>query len=188
MKQAKTKLLIIAITLGIVISCKKETKSKTEVLPGTETVQTEETSDLSQEEIDQALGEVFNDQIEMEIDETVFVVDNGTNRVNEEMTAGIMKMLAPYPYEEFKKKVESEPESQNGMTSLGVKEMMLENKKVLVQKSMTVDEVGDKMIMIMHAFPAEDKTIMISSFYMEKEESKYLPLIEKSVASARLRP
>ncbi|GAA4275821.1 hypothetical protein [Aquimarina mytili] len=181
------KFLTIITTAVFIISCGKETKSKTESLPGTEDLHSEETSDVTQQEIDQALGEVFNDQIEMEIDESVFVVDNGSNRVNEEMTAGIMKMLAPQPYLEFKKKLEAEPENQNGMTSLGIEEVELGDKKVLVQKSMTVDEVGDKMIMMMHAFPAGNKTIMISSFFMQEEESKYLPLIEKSVVSARLR-
>lgn len=180
------KIVIITI-FGVIVACKNEKRANTETLPGIETQQAEETHEATPEEVDQVLGEVFNDNIEMEIDETVFVVDNGTNRVNEEMTAGIMKMLAPQPYEEFKKKVEGEPENQNGMTLLSIEEIEIDGKKVLVQKSMTVDEVGDKMIMVMHAMPAGNKTIMISSFYMEQEESKYLPLIEKSVLSARLK-
>ena len=64
----------------------------------------------------------------------------------------------------------------------------LEGKKVLYQRSTTVDDAGDEMMMVMHAFSAgEQNTIMISSYYPKAEENKYLPLIEKSVLSARLR-
>ena len=66
--------------------------------------------------------------------------------------------------------------------------LALEGKKVLYQRSTTVDDAGDEMMMVMHAFSAgEQNTIMISSYYPKAEENKYLPLIEKSVLSARLR-
>ncbi|SEL69297.1 hypothetical protein SAMN04487910_3064 [Aquimarina amphilecti] len=180
------RIFLIAIMFLSVISCGKENRSKKETLKGTEPITTE-TEENNSEELQDALGGLFNDEIVMEIDETVFVVDNGTNRANEDMSAGIMKMLAPQPYDAFKEKIMKEPEEQNGVTSLGVKETEIEGRKVLVQKSMTLDETGDKMIMIMYALPAGEKTIMISSYFMEKEESKYLPLIEKSVVTAQLK-
>ncbi|WP_299434352.1 hypothetical protein [uncultured Aquimarina sp.] len=155
-------------------------------MEGTEPIVSETKEEIA-EEVENAMGDIFSDQIAMEIDETVFVVDNGTNRANEDMSAGIMKMLAPQPYDTFKEKMMNEPEEQNGVTSLGIEETELEGRKVLVQKSMTTDEVGDKMIMMMHALPAGEKTIMISSYFMEKEASKYLPLIEKSVITAKLK-
>ncbi|MDH7447707.1 hypothetical protein [Aquimarina sp. 2201CG14-23] len=176
----------LIIIMMSIISCGKETKSKTETLEGTEPI-VSETKEQVSEEAQNAIGDIFNDQIAMDVDETIFVIDNGTNRATEDMSAGIMKMLAPQPYEIFKERMMSEPESQNGVTSLGLEETELEGKKVLVQKSMTIDQAGDKMIMMMHALPAGDKTIMISSYFMEKEESKYLPLIEKSVLTAKLK-
>lgn len=177
---------LITILFLSTISCGKDTKSKTETLKGTEPIISETKEEIT-EEVENAMGDIFSDQIAMEVDETVFVVDNGTNRANEDMSAGIMKMLAPQPYDTFKERMMEEPEEQNGVTSLGIEETEIEGRKVLVQKSMTVDEVGDKMIMMMHALPAGEKTIMISSYFMEKEESKYLPLIEKSVVTAKLK-
>ncbi|WP_299247195.1 hypothetical protein [uncultured Aquimarina sp.] len=180
------RIFLVVIALLSVISCGKETKSKTETLEGTEPIVTETKEEIS-EEVQDAMGGLFNDEITMEVDETVFVVDNGTNRANEDMSVGIMKMLAPQSYDAFKERMMKEPEEQNGVTSLSLKEVELEGRKVLVQKSMTLDETGDKMIMTMHAMPAGEKTIMISSYFMEKEESKYLPLIEKSVITAKLK-
>ncbi len=177
---------LVTIVFLSIISCGKDTKSKKETLQGTDSIVTETKEEMS-EDVQNALGDLFNDEITMEVDETVFVIDNGTNRANEDMSAGIMKMLAPQPYNEFKERVMNESVEQNGVTSLGIEETELEGRKVLVQKSMTVDEVGDKMIMMMYALPAGEKTIMISSYFMEKEESKYLPLIEKSVATAKLK-
>jgi len=123
----------------------------------------------------------------MQVDETVFVIDNGTNVANEDMSAGLMKMVSPQPYEVFKERMENQPMEQNGVTSLETKEIELGGKKVLMQKSMTQDETGEKMIMMMYALPAGEKTIMISSYFMEKETTKYLPLIEKSVVTAKLK-
>jgi len=123
----------------------------------------------------------------MEIDASVFVIDNGTNHANEDMSAGIMKMLAPQPYEAFKAKMMQEPEDQNGVTSVELKEIELEGKKVLVQKSMTLDDSGAKMMMMMHELPAGENPIMISSYFMEEETSIYLPLIEKSVVTAKVK-
>ncbi len=180
------RIFLVVISLLSVISCGKETKSKTETLEGTEPIVTETKEEIS-EEVQNAMGDLFSDQIVMEVDETVFVIDNGTNRANEDMSAGIMKMLAPQPYDIFKAKMMKEPEEQNGVTSLGIKEVELGGKKVLVQKSMTLDQTGEKMIMMMYAIPAGEKTIMISSYFMGKEESKYLPLIEKSVITAKLK-
>ncbi|WP_299218381.1 hypothetical protein [uncultured Aquimarina sp.] len=177
---------LVAILFLSIISCGKDTKSKKETLEGTDPIVTETKEEIS-EEVQNALGDLFNDEIVMEVDETVFVIDNGTNRANEDMSAGIMKMLAPQPYNAFKERMMNESVEQNGVTSLGIEETELEGRKVLVQKSMTIDEVGDKMIMMMYALPAGEKTIMISSYFMEKEESKYLPLIEKSVATAKLK-
>ncbi|GAA0731041.1 hypothetical protein GCM10009430_42780 [Aquimarina litoralis] len=181
------RVLLITVILLSFLSCGKETKSKKETLEGTEPVTTE-TVEQRSEEVESALGGLFNDQIDMEVDESVFVIDNGTNRANEDMSAGIMKMLAPQPYEAFKKRMMEEPEDQNGVTSLGLEEVELGGKTVLVQKSKTLDDAGGEMMMIMHAFDAgENKTIMISSYFMKEEESKYLPLIEKSVLSAKLK-
>ncbi|WP_378178413.1 hypothetical protein [Aquimarina sp. SS2-1] len=177
---------VVAIIFLSIISCGKEAKSKKETLNGTEPIPTEITEEISQE-TQNTIEDLFSDQIDMKVDETVFVIDNGTNRANEDMSAGIMKMLAPQPYDAFKQRMMEEPGEQNGVTSLGIKEVELEGKKVLVQKSMTLDETGEKMIMMMHALPAGEKTIMISSYFMEKEESKYLPLIEKSVVTAKLK-
>ncbi|MBW1295329.1 hypothetical protein [Aquimarina litoralis] len=181
------RILLAAVILLSFLSCGKETKSKKEILEGTESI-TSETAEQTSEEVESALGDLFNDQIDMEIDESVFVIDNGTNRANEDMSAGIMKMVAPQPYEAFKARMQQEPEEQNGVTSLGIEEVDLRGKTVLVQKSTTKDETGEEMMMMMHAFAAgENKTIMISSYYMKSEESKYLPLIEKSVLSAKLK-
>lgn len=178
--------ILILVAFLSIISCGKDNKSKTETLKGTDPIVTETKEEIS-EEVQSAMGDLFNDQIEMEIDEKVFVIDNGTNRANEDMSAGIMKMVAPQSYDTFKEKMMNEPAEQNGVTSLGIEETELEGRKVLVQKSMTVDEVGDKMIMMMYAMPAGEKTIMISSYFMEKETTTYLPLIEKSVATAKLK-
>ncbi|WP_035086335.1 hypothetical protein [Aquimarina latercula] len=180
------RIFLVSILCLSIFSCGKETKSKKETLEGTEPIVTETKEEIS-EGVQNAMGDLFNDQVIMEVDETVFVIDNGTNRANEDMSAGIMKMVAPQSYDAFKVKMMQEPEEQNGVTSLGIKEVELEGKKVLVQKSMTLDETGDKMIMMMYAMPAGEKTIMISSYFMEKEESKYLPLIEKSVVTAKLK-
>ncbi|MFD2562795.1 hypothetical protein [Aquimarina rubra] len=177
---------LVAIMFLSIISCGKDTKSKKETLKGTNPIVTETKEEIADKE-ENAMGDLFGDQIAMEIDETVFVIDNGTNRANEDMSAGIMKMLAPQPYDTFKQRMMEEPGEQNGVTSLGIIEVELDGKKVLVQKSMTLDETGEKMIMMMHALPAGEKTIMISSYFMEKEESKYLPLIEKSVVTAKLK-
>ncbi len=180
------KKFLTIITIAIfIISCGKESKSKTEVLPGTDILQSEKTQDRTQEEVDQVLESVFNSQVNIEVDETVFVIDNGTNRVTEDMSAGIMTMLAPQPYDQLKIQLEKEPK-QEGYTLVGIEEIEIEGRLVLQQKSMMVDEVGDEMIMMMHALPAGDKTMMISSFYPKLEESKYLPLIKKSVSSATL--
>ncbi|WP_298309925.1 hypothetical protein [uncultured Aquimarina sp.] len=180
------KTFLVTILFLSIISCGKDTKSEKETLKGTEPIITETKEEIS-EDVQNAMGDLFSDQIVMEVDETVFVIDNGTNRANEDMSAGIMKMLAPQPYEAFKIKMMKEPEEQNGVTSLGIKEVELAGKKVLVQKSMTLDQTGEKMIMMMYAMPAGEKTIMISSYFMGKEESKYLPLIESAVATARLK-
>jgi len=175
---------LFALVLIAVISCGKNKTTQKESLPN---VDTESTTHISPEdEKKAALNNIFNADIKMEVDETVFVIDNGTNRVTEDMSAGIMKMVAPQPYDLLKKRLEEEPENQNGMTSLGIEEVELEGKKVLVQKSMTLDDAGDKMIMMMHAVPAGEKTMMISSFFPADEEGKYVPLIEKSVLSAKL--
>jgi len=181
-------ILLIVVVLSI-ISCKKDIRSNAEThsdieqaLPPQEIIEEE----ASQEEINQALAGVFNDHISMEVDETVFVVDNGINKANEEMTAGIMKMLIPKQYEAFKKEVKEKPNSQEGLTTLEVKETELQGKKVFVERSMMIDQDGDKIIMLMHAIPVEDMTIMVSSYFKEKEESKYKPLIEASVISAKL--
>ncbi len=176
-------LTIVAILL--IVSCKKETKSKTETLSGSETINSEAAQEVSQEEAAQTLGDVFNSEIKIDVDETVFVIDNGSNRVTEDMSAGIMTMLAPQTYNQLKTQLEKEP-NQEGATLIGIEEIEREGKIILQQKSMMVDEVGDEMIMMMHALPAGDKTMMISSFYPKAEESKYLPLIEKSVLSAKL--
>lgn len=177
---------LIAIGFLSIISCGKESKSKTETLKGTEPIVSETKEEVS-EDVQNAMGDLFNDQIIMEIDESVFVIDNGTNRANEDMSAGIMKMVSPQSYDVFKERIMKEPAEQNDVTLLGIGEEDLDGKKVLVQKSMMVDEVGDKMILMMHALPAGEKTIMISSYFMEKEASKYLPLIEKSVITAKLK-
>ncbi len=182
----KMKQTLILITIVLFFSCKKETKSKTEVLPGTEAINSEASQEVTQEEVNQTLGDVFNSQIKIEVDETVFVIDNGSNRVTEDMSAGIMTMLAPQPYDQLKAQLEKEP-NQEGYTLIGIEEIEREGKIILQQKSKMVDEVGDEMIMMMHALPAGDKTMMISSFYPKEEESKYLPLIEKSVLSAKLK-
>ncbi|SHJ37711.1 hypothetical protein [Aquimarina spongiae] len=175
---------LFVLVLIAVISCGKNKTAEKESLPDVDTESTTHTS--PEEEKKAALNNIFNADIEMEVDETVFVIDNGTNRVTEDMSAGIMKMVAPQPYDLLKKRLEEEPENQNGMTSLGIEEVELEGKKVLVQKSMTLDDAGDKMIMMMHAVPAGEKTMMISSFFPADEEGKYVPLIEKSVLSAKL--
>lgn len=179
--------LILIITI-ITFSCKKKEASTKVAFDGTETVMNQTQKEVSSQEVQSAIGDVFHDQISMEVDESVFVIDNGTNRANEDMSAGIMKMLAPQPYDVFKERMLATPEQQNGATSLLTEEMELGGRKTLVQKSMVVDDAGDEMIMMMHAFGAgKDKTIMISSYFMKNEEAKYLPLIEKSVATAKLR-
>ncbi len=178
------KKVIFLISIIAFFSCGKNKESKVESLPN---ISTESSADQpSEAEKQEAIDNLFNSEIKMDVDETIFVIDNGTNRATEDMSAGIMKMLSPQPYLILKERIEKEPENQNGVTSLGVEEIELEGKKILVQKSMVIDEVGDKMIMMMHAVPAGEKTMMISSFFPEVEESKYLPLIEKSVVSARL--
>ncbi len=175
-------LLIIVIALFL-FSCGKDQKSRIET---SNTTTKSNSSESFDNEVKETMNNIFNSEIQMEVDESVFVIDNGTNRVTEDMSAGIMKMLSPQSYEVIKLQLENEPENQNGVTSLEIKEIDLGGKKVLVQKSMTVDEVGDTMIMMMHAIPVENKTMMISSFYPQIEESKYLPLIEKSVLSAKI--
>ncbi|MEW7290341.1 hypothetical protein [Aquimarina sp. 2304DJ70-9] len=180
------KYFVTIVVLLLVVSCGKEPKSKTETLSGTGTETIEKTQEVSQEEAAQTLNDVFNSEIKIDVDETVFVIDNGSNRVTEDMSAGIMTMLAPQPYGQLKEQLEKEP-SQEGYTLVGIEEIEIEGRIVLQQKSMMVDEVGDEMIMMMHALPAGDKTMMISSFYPKAEESKYLPLIEKAVLSAKLK-
>ncbi len=175
----------IIVVLGVIISCGRDQKSKTQTLPGVSTQENSKQDEVSQDDVNSALSDVFNSEIKIEVDETVFVIDNGSNRVTEDMSAGIMTMLAPQPYEKLKEQLKKEP-SQEGTTLIGIEEIEREGKIILQQKSMMVDEVGDEMIMIMHALPAGDKTMMISSFYPKTEESKYLPLIEKSVLSAKL--
>ncbi|MDY8134582.1 hypothetical protein [Aquimarina sp. 2201CG5-10] len=179
------KLFISVMTLVLIVSCGENKKSKTETLPGTENQENNQKDNVSQDEVNAALSGMFNSDIKMDVDETVFVIDNGTNRVTEDMTAGIMKMLSPQPYEQLKARLEKEP-NQEGSTLIGIQEIEKDGKKILQQKSMIIDEVGDRMIMMMHAVPAGNQTMMISSFYPEEQETKYLPLIEKSVLSARL--
>ncbi len=175
----------LLVLLGGVISCGKNQKSEKQVLDGVSTQERLPPNEVSQEEVNKTLSDVFNSEIKIEVDETVFVIDNGSNRVTEDMSAGIMTMLAPQPYENLKAQLKKEP-NQEGTTLIGIDEIEREGKIILRQKSMMVDEVGDEMIMMMHALPAGDKTMMISSFYPKTEESKYLPLIEKSVLSAKL--
>ncbi|MHA7058729.1 hypothetical protein ACWGOQ_0016005 [Aquimarina sp. M1] len=178
---------LITILFLSVISCGKETKSKTETLEGMEPIMSETKKEITGKS-EETMEDFFGGQIVMDIDETVYVIDNGTNRANEDMSAGIMKMLAPQSYQAFKERMMQEPEEQNGVTSLGIEEVDLGGKTILVKRSKTVDEVGDEMIMTMYAFGAgENNTIMISSYYMKAEESKYLPLVEKSVLSAKLK-
>ena len=180
--------ILITILILTVFSCKKNKEFKTEVLDGTEKILSTPEENETQTDAAKVLEDVFSDKIEMEVDETVFVIDNGTNRANEDMSAGIMKMLAPQSYPVFKERMMQQPENSNGVKSLSIEEVNLEGKKVLYQRSMTVDDAGDEMMMVMHAFSAgEQNTIMISSYYPKAEENKYLPLIEKSVLSARLR-
>ncbi|WP_299312714.1 hypothetical protein [uncultured Aquimarina sp.] len=184
------RVFLIAILFLSIISCGKDTKSKTETLPGTEPIKLETAKEkigFTPEELETGLNEVFNDNIEMEVDETVFVVDNAINKENEERTAGIMKMLASDSYESFKKQAEEKPKVQDGITTLKLEEIELQGKKVLMEKLLKISETGDRIIMMMHAFPAGDKTIMISSYFLEKETSKYLPIIEKSVVTAKLK-
>jgi len=184
------KTILTTISFLLLISCGKETSSKTETLLGTEPIASEVTNEeisFTQEELETGLNEVFNDNVKIEIDETVFVVDNAINKENEEKTAGIMKMLASDSYESFKKQAEEKPKNQEGRTTLQLEEVMLQGKKVLVEKLLTVNEDGNKTILMMHALPAGGKTIVVSSYFLEKEESKYLPIIEKSVLSARLK-
>ncbi|MEM6378211.1 MAG: hypothetical protein AAF705_08365 [Bacteroidota bacterium] len=178
------KKIIFIIVLLAAISCGKKKTTQKESLPNVDTEST--THSTVEEGKKEALNNIFNADIKMEVDETVFVIDNGTNRVTEDMSAGIMKMVAPQPYDLLKKRLQQEPENQNGVTSLGIEEVELEGRKVLVQKSMTLDDAGDKMIMMMYAIPAGEKTMMISSFFPADEEGKYVPLIEKSVLSAKL--
>lgn len=181
------RIALVIIMIMAVFSCKKKEQSTKEVLEGTETTAIEAPVTTNQES-QNAFGDAFGDQISMEIDESVFVIDNGTNRANEDMSAGIMKMLAPQPYSVFKERIMQNLDQGEGITSLGIDEVEMAGKKMLVQKSKTIDDAGDEMIMVMHAFAAgENKTIMISSYYMKTEESKYLPLIENSVRSARLK-
>ncbi len=179
------KKVLAAVVIIFFISCGKETKSKAETPLGTATINSEGSNEVSQEEDIQTLGDVFNSEIKIEVDETVFVIDNGSNRVTEDMSAGIMTMLAPQPYQMLKEQLEKEP-NQEGYTLISIGEIEREGRIILQQKSAMVDEVGDEMIMMMHALPAGDKTMMISSFYPKTEESKYLPLIIKSVLSATL--
>jgi len=183
------KTILITISFFLLISCGKEPRSKTETLSGTEPITSEaakEENDFTLEELETGLNEVFNDNIKMDVDETVFVVDNAINKENEERTAGIMKMLASDSYESFKKQAYEKPKNQDGRTTLQLEEIELKGKKVLVEKLGAVNEAGNKTILMMHAFPAGEKTIVISSYFLEKEASKYLPIIEKSVLSAKL--
>ncbi|WP_130285692.1 hypothetical protein [Aquimarina brevivitae] len=176
--------ILVIIVLATFFSCKKSAESRTEVLEGTEVTKAEPKEVTTQN----PLGDVFGDQIIMEVDETVFVIDNGTNRANEDMSAGIMKMLAPQPYATFKERMLQKQNEQQGIEVLSIEETELEGKKVLLERSKTLDDAGEEMMMVMYAFPASaEKTIMISSYYMKNEEKKYLPLIEQSVLSARLR-
>ncbi|AXT52669.1 hypothetical protein D1818_18195 [Aquimarina sp. BL5] len=184
------KAFLVTILFLSIISCRKEPRSKTETLSGTESIKLEtvkEEIDFTLEELETGLNEVFNDNIKMEVDETVFTVDNAINKENEERTAGIMKMLASDSYESFKKQAQEKPKNQDGRTTLKLEEIELKGKKVLVEKLATVNEAGNKTILMMHAFPTGEKTIVISSYFLEKEESKYLPLIEQSVVTAKLK-
>lgn len=180
--------ILVLIMLFVVVSCKKQEKPITEVVEKTEPVIAENKVENTDQEAQSALGDIFVDQIEMKVDETVFVIDNGTNLVNEDMSAGIMKMLAPQPYAIFKERIKQNPDQGEGITSLGIEEVELGGKTMLFQKSKTVDDAGEEMMMVMYAFPGgEDKTIMISSYYMKNEESKYLPLVQEAVKTAKLK-
>ncbi|WP_147405018.1 MULTISPECIES: hypothetical protein [Aquimarina] len=184
------KTILIMASFLLLISCGKEVKTKKETSSDVDPSKFEITSeegDYTAEDLETALNEAFNDNIEMEIDETVFVVDNAINKENEEKTAGIMKMLASDSYEEFKRQAEEKPKNQDGRKTLKLEEVEIQGKKVLVEKLLAVNEKGNNVILMMHAFPAGEKTIMVSSYFLEKEESKYLPVIEKSVLSAKLK-
>jgi hypothetical protein len=136
-------------------------------------------------ELASALTKVFNTEVVMDIDSTVFKTKQNNFYFSENEKVMLMTMVAPQSFEKAKEHFEKQEEKENYKT-LERKKFVHNGKNVLFEKGMMKNK-GEKAFMYLYAVEAtEESTIFITGVLMNDNDKEFFPVIERAALSAQL--
>ena len=126
----------------------------------------------------------MNAKIAMDIDQTIYTMNQGNTYINADQTAGIVAMVAPKSYAEMKSSLKDGKAGDMEITDRG--ETTLGGKNVLFMKGTKKQDDQDFTMWVYCKENDADSCIMVNGFYETKNEKEFKPRVDKAITSAKL--
>jgi len=137
------------------------------------------------ENMEKGLKMLFDSKIDMDIDKSVFTMNEGNMYFTDDQKIGIVAMVVPQSFAKVKESMNKDKKKEN-MQLLDKGEISLNGQKVLFMKNQTEKEGKEYIILIYCKENDADSSIMITSFFEKSKESEIKPMAEKAITSAKL--
>ena len=126
----------------------------------------------------------MNAKIAMDIDQSIYTMNQGNTYINADQTAGIVAMVAPKSYAEMKSSLKDGKAGDMEILDRG--EMTIGGKNVLFMKGAKKQDGQDFTMWVYCKENDAASCIMVNGFYETAKEKEFKPLVDKAITSAKL--
>lgn len=143
-------------------------------------------SEKDEEKLLNAMSKMFNSEFDIEIDASVYSVNQGNSYFTEDEKSAIIAMLVPASFEKMKADMNKDKKKE-GLKTLEKGELVMNGKRVLFVKQLLEKEGEEYIIYIYCKEHNEESSLTMTSFFENAKESVYKPHIDKAIASLKLK-
>ncbi len=142
-------------------------------------------SEEDSKKMEEGLKMLFASKIEMDIDKSMFTMNEGNMYFTEDQKTGIVAMAVPQSFAKMKENM-GKDKKKEGMELVDKGEITINGQNVLFMKNETKKEGQDFIILIYAKEIDAETSMMITSFFEKSKEAAIKPLAEKAIVSAKL--